>query len=167
MVLEALRRLECAQIKEVYTEDDIPGLGSNYLKESARHSAMLIYRSFLERYLVTKIVTFAETDRTILGQSPLEARKIFPGDLFKGIVKEIPFAETFADLIKRYRTIEKLWSDAVLHGTDKDFVRGRKIFDDYDEAHPADLAFLAYEKARFEDVLRRSAILLKDLKVEG
>lgn len=167
LVLDALRRLECAQIKEVYTEDDIPGLGSNYLKESARHSAALIYKSFLERYLLTKIVAFAETDRTILGQSPLEARKIFPGDLFKGIVKEISLAETFADLIKRYRTIEKQWSDAVLHGTDRDFVRGRKIFDDYDEAHPADSAFLAYEKARFEDVLRRSAILLRELKVEG
>lgn len=167
LVLNAIRRLECAQIKEVYTEADIPGLGSNYLKESARHSATIIYRSFLERYLATRIIAFAETDRSILGQSPFEAKKIFPGDLFKGITKEIPLPETFGDLIKRYRTIEKQWSDAVLHGTDKDFVRGRQIFDDYDEAHPADSAFLAYEKARFEDVLRRSAVLLRELKVEG
>ncbi len=167
LVLEALHRLECAQIKEVYTEADIPGIGSNYLKESARHSATLIYRSFLERYLVTRIVSLAETDRTILAQSPLEARKIFPGDLFKGIIREVSLPDTFGELIKRYRSIEKQWSDTVLHGTDKDFVRGRKIFDDYDEAHPADSAFLAYEKARFEDVLRRSAILLKELKVEG
>lgn len=167
LVLDALRRLECPQVKEVYTEEDIPGLGSNYLKESARHSAKLAYRNFLERFLLAGIVAHAEADRAILGQSPYEAKKFFPVDLFKGILREISLPDSFAELIKRYRTIEKLWSEAVLHGTDKDSVRGRQIFDDYDEAHPADTAFLAYEKARFEDVLRRSSVLLRELKVEG
>lgn len=167
LVLDALHRLECTQIKEVYTEDDIPGLGSNYLRESARHSATLIYRSFLERYLLTKIVTFAEADRSLLLQSPFEARKNFPGELFKGIVREVPLSESYEELLKRYRTVEKQWSEAVLHGTDRDAVRGRKIFDDYDASHPADTAFLAYEKARFEEVIRRSTVLLRELKVEG
>lgn len=167
LVLDALRRLQSVQIQELYTEAEIPGLGSNYLKESSRHQAEIIYKGFLERYMLMKIFLAAETDHALLALNPNDVRKNFPGDLFKELIKDIPLPDTFSDLIKRLRVIEKQWSEAVVHGTDKDFVRGRKIFDDYDESHPIDQAFIDWEKARFEDFLRRSTVLLKELKVEG
>ena len=167
LVVDALRRLQAAQIQEIYTEEDIPGLGSNYLKESSRHLAEIIYKGFLERYMLMKIFLATETDHTLLALNPNDVRKNFPGDLFKELIKDIPLPDTFSDLVKRLRVIEKQWSEAVVHGTDKDFVRGRRIFDDYDESHPIDQAFIDWEKARFEDFVRRSTVLLKELKVEG
>lgn len=167
LVLEALRLLGSSPIKEIYTDEDIPGIGSNYLKESSRHAAEIIYRNFLERYMIAKIVSAVDADRSLLQQEPSEIRKVFPGDLFKELQKEVTLPDSFADLIKRYRIIEKQWTEAVLHGTDRDFVRGRKIFDDYDDAHPIDTAFVEWEKARFEELVRRSTAILKDLKVEG
>lgn len=167
LVLDALRRLQVNPIQEIYTEKDIPGLGSNYLKESSRHQAEFIYKGFLERYLLTKIFALAEADHTLLTLNPHDVRKNFSGELFKELLKEISLPDSFSDLLKRFRIIEKQWSEAVVHGTDKDFARGRKIFDDYDESHPIDQAFIDFEKARFEDILRRTAVLLKELKVEG
>lgn len=164
LVLDALSRLRISAVKEIYTEEDIPGLGSNYLKESARQNAETIYRSFLERFVVSKIIAAAEQDRSLFLLAPIDSRKNFPGELFKEILKEIALPNSFEDLLKLYRGIEKQWTESVLHGTDKDFVRGRKIFDDYDDSHPVDVAFIEWEKSRFEEVLRRSTVLLKELK---
>lgn len=167
LVLDALRRLQVSRIKEVYTEEDVGGLGSNYLKESSRHLADSFYRNFLERYVLMRIFLVAEEDRSICQMEEHEIRKAFPGDLFKEISKEVAIPVSFSELIKRMRIAEKNWTESVLHGTDKDFVRGRKIFDDYDAAHPVDQAFLNWEKNRFEEIVRRSTALLKELKGEN
>ncbi len=167
LVLDALRRLQVPQIREIYTEENIPGLGSNYIKESARHFAKSTYRQFLERYVATKMTMAAEQDRSLLLQNPLEIRKIFPGDLLREILKEIALPNSFEELLKTYRALEKQWSESVLHGTDKDFVRGREIFDDYDASHPIDVAFIEWEKMRFEEVLHRVSTLSKELKGEN
>ena len=39
----------------------------------------------------------------------------------------------------------------------------REIFDDYDSAHPVDSAFVEWERARFEESVKRLANVLKSL----
>ena len=51
----------------------------------------------------------------------------------------------------------------MFHGLDKDNERGRAIFDDYDDAHPVDTAFLEWEKARFEETIKRLSNVLKNI----
>ncbi len=166
LVLDAWRRLQVQQIKEIYTENDIPGIGSNYLKESSRHAAENIYRSFLERYALSQMFAAMEADKSALTLDEHEIRKLFPNDVFKEIAKIVPLPANVPDLIKRFRIVEKQWTESVLHGTDRDFVRGRQVFDDYDASHPVDQAFLNWEKNRFEEIVRNSSALLRDLKGE-
>ena len=58
---------------------------------------------------------------------------------------------------------EKDWFENVFHGLDRDNERGRKIFDDYDSAHPVDKGFLEWERARFEDSVNRLNNVLKNI----
>ena len=79
------------------------------------------------------------------------------------IARVVPLAETLDELVKRYRILEKNWYENVFHGLDKDNQRGREIFDDYDSAHPVDSAFLEWEKARFEESVKRLSNVLKNI----
>jgi hypothetical protein len=74
--------------------------------------------------------------------------------------------DTFEELLKRYRQLEKDWFERVTHGLDKDNDRGRKIFDDYDDAHPIDRGFTEWEKSRVEEKLRRLGTLVKVTRFE-
>lgn len=167
LVLDALLRLQSVPVKDVYIEKDIAGLGSNYLREPTRQMAVSAYKAFLERYLISGLFTAVEADHSLLSQNPREVRKNVAGEIFKETLKEISIPETFGELIKRFRALEKQWFESVLHGIDRDFERGRKIFDDYDAAHPVDKPFIEWEKTRFEEMLRRAVVLLKELKDEG
>ena len=79
------------------------------------------------------------------------------------IARAVQLPETLDELVKRFRVLEKGWFESVFHGLDKDNQRGREIFDDYDSAHPVDKAFVEWERARFEDSVKRLANVLKAL----
>ena len=46
-------------------------------------------------------------------------------------------------------------------------MRGREIFDDYDEVHLPDKAFIDFEKQRIEESNKRVALLSKELRLEA
>jgi len=79
----------------------------------------------------------------------------------------VPLPETFEELLKRYRQLEKDWFERVSHGLDKDNERGREIFDDYDSAHPVDKGFTEWEKARVEEKFRKLTSVVKVTKPEA
>jgi hypothetical protein len=81
-------------------------------------------------------------------------------------MRVVALPETFDELLKRYRQLEKDWYERVTHGLDKDNERGRQIFDDYDDAHPIDKGFTEWEKARVEEKLRRLNSIAKTNKPE-
>ncbi len=166
LVLDAFRKLQVGTVKDVYTEADIPGLGSNFLREMTRQMALQSYASYLERYVIHALVTTVEADSSLLQQPVKELKKNISGELFKEAAREVTVPETMVELIKRFRLLEKQWYETVLHGVDRDVERGRKIFDDYDTVHPVDRPFMEWEKNRFEEILRRASVLLKELRIE-
>ena len=74
--------------------------------------------------------------------------------------------ETFEELLKRYRQLEKDWFERVSHGLDRDTERGSKIFDDYASAHPVDKDFTEWEKQRAEEKQRRLTSIMKTARPE-
>lgn len=166
-VLDAYRRLQVSKVKEVYTEEDIAGVGSNFMREPVRQLALAAYANYLERFEVRALMDALSAEPALVQQPVKELKKKIPGDIFKDVSHEIAVPETAAELIKRYRVLEKQWYESVLHGVDRDVARGRLIFDDYDAVHPVDSTFMEWEKGRFEDSVRMATALLKELRVEA
>ena len=132
-VFDARNRLQVEQVRDVYTQEHIDGLGENFMRERVRQGAIAAYEEYLERYLNREIS------------------------------RMVRMPETLDELVKRFRQLEKDWFENVFHGLDRDNERGRKIFDDYDSAHPVDKGFLEWERARFEDSVKRLNNVLKNI----
>lgn len=164
-VLDAWRRLQVTRPRDYYTEIHIPGLGSNVLREPARQDALSAYKFYLERFCSDVALSLLETSPDLLEASSKDVRKLFQGDLLKEISRLFPMPDSLPNMIKRHRTLEKRWLEKVLRGQDRDFVRGRSIFDDYDAVHPVDQDFLNWSQQRFEDTRKRCNLILRTLRL--
>ena len=160
-VFDAYNRLQVTQVRDVYTKEHIDGLGENFMRERVRQDALRAYLEYLERYVLDMIIMLVESDSQLASQSPRELRRLLQGDMNREVSRVLNLPETFDDLLKRYRQLEKEWFDSVVHGLDRDIKRGREIFDDYDDAHPIDKGFLDWEKGRFEESVKRLNAVLK------
>lgn len=167
LVFDAYNRLQVTQVRDVYTKEHIDGLGENFMRERVRQDALRAYTDYLERYLLDQIIALVEGDVTLGKTSPRELRKMLVADANKDLNREVGrlvnMPETFEDLVKRFRQLERDWFDSVAHGLDRDIARGREIFDDYDQAHPEDKGFAEWEKARFEESTKRLNAVLKNI----
>ena len=162
LVFDAYNRLQVEKVKDVYTKSDIDGLGENFMRERVRQSAIKTYAEYLERYVLDLLLSLVEGDESLSKQTPRELRKLLT-DTNKEIARVVTLPETMDDLVKRYRQLEKEWFDNVNHGLDRDNERGRKIFDDYDSAHPVDKGFMEWEKTRLEESAKRLNAIVKNL----
>lgn len=161
-VFDAYNRLQVSQVRDVYTKEHIDGLGENFMRERVRQDALRAYLEYLERYVLDLIIALVENDSQLASQSPRELRRLLQGDMNREVSRVLNLPDTFDDLLKRYRQLEKEWFDSVVHGLDRDIKRGREIFDDYDDAHPIDKGFLDWEKTRFEESVKRLNAVLKN-----
>lgn len=166
-VLEAYHILLVAHIQDIYTQNEIQGIGSNYLREVNRQRALQGYANYLERFVLENLMTFLESNTTLLRIPLKESRKMMTGEIFRDIAKIIPLPETLSDLVKRYRALEKGWFDSIAESVERDSSRGKMIFDDYEEVHSTDFAFMDYCKIRLEEVHRKINLLLKEQKSEN
>ncbi len=118
MLIQSFLVLRNVQIKDIYTDADIPQLGKNFMTENSRCKALKAYELFLKYYCLKEIYDSGETKLTkeIVNVLELDIIKNDIKTSFKRISKEI--------LIK------------VINSKLKDHKRGRKIIDDYDEWHP-------------------------------
>ena len=162
-VFDACNRLQVSQVRDVYTKEDIDGLGENFMRERVRQGAIAAYGEYLERYILDQMISLVENDSSLSSQSPRELRKLLTGDLNREISRMVQIPDSLDDMVKRYRQLEKGWFENVFHGLDRDNERGRKIFDDYDSAHPVDKGFLEWERARFEESVKRLNNVLKNI----
>lgn len=167
-VYDAYCRLQVDVIRDVYTKEHIDGLGENFLRERVRQQALHTYAEYLERYVIDCIINLVVDNSTLQSQPVKELRRLLvtETEINKDVVRVVPLPETFDDLLKRYRQLEKDWFERVSHGLDKDNERGREIFDDYDNAHPVDKGFTEWEKARVEDKFRKITSVTKVIKPE-
>lgn len=165
-VFDAFTRLQDVTVRDFYTKEHVEGLGENFMRERVRQDALHAYLEYLEHYVLDMLIGLVENDNSLVTMAPRELRRLVVGDANKDIVRVVPMPETFEDMVKRFRILEKGWFDRVAHGLDRDNSRGREIFDDYDSAHPVDSAFVEWEKSRFEDSVRRLNAVLKIGKPE-
>lgn len=165
-VFDAYQRLQVSAIRDIYTKEYIDGLGENFMRERIRQQAIKTYQEYMERYALEQIITLVVNDANLQAQPVKELRRMATNDANKDVMRVVALPETFDDLLKRYRQLEKDWYERVTHGLDKDNERGRQIFDDYDDAHPIDKGFTEWEKARVEEKLRRLNSIAKTNKPE-
>jgi hypothetical protein len=130
IVLESRSRLrQITKTKDYYTEKDISGVGKNYLTDNARKKGDETYSYFLKYYALGVFVSdFLEVK---CENSDLEtASKIIALEL----------SSTSRDEnINMFIEMDKHVADSVLLCKQKDDRRGRRIIDDYSDAHaPAD-----------------------------
>ena len=165
-VYDAYQRLQVNAIRDIYTKEHIDGLGENFMRERIRQQAIKTYQEYMERYALELIITLVVNDANLQTQPVKELRRMATNDANKDVMRIAALPETFDELVKRYRQLEKDWYERVTHGLDKDNERGRKIFDDYDDAHPIDKGFTEWEKSRVEEKLRRLNSIAKTNKPE-
>ena len=165
-VYDAYQRLQVNTIRDIYTKEQIDGLGENFMRERIRQQAIKTYQEYMERYALELIITLVVNDANLQTQPVKELRRMATNEANKDVMRVVALPETFDELLKRYRQLEKDWYERVTHGLDKDNERGRKIFDDYDDAHPIDKGFTEWEKSRVEEKLRRLNSIAKTNKPE-
>ena len=165
-VYDAYQRLQVSAIRDIYTKEHIDGLGENFMRERIRQQAIKTYQEYMERYALEQIITLVVNDANLQAQPVKELRRMATNDANKDVMRVVALPETFDELLKRYRQLEKDWYERVTHGLDKDNERGRQIFDDYDDAHPIDKGFTEWEKSRVEEKLRRLNSIAKTNKPE-
>ncbi len=165
-VFDAYQRLQVNAIRDIYTKEHINGLGENFMRERIRQQAIKTYQEYMERYALEQIITLVVNDQNLQAQPVKELRRMATNDANKDVMRIVSLPETFDELLKRYRQLEKDWYERVTHGLDKDNERGRQIFDDYDDAHPIDKGFTEWEKSRVEEKLRRLNSIAKTNKPE-
>ena len=165
-VFDAYQRLQVNAIRDIYTKEHIDGLGENFMRERIRQQAIKTYQEYMERYALEQIITLVVNDQNLQAQPVKEMRRMATNDANKDVMRIVSLPETFDELLKRYRQLEKDWYERVTHGLDKDNERGRQIFDDYDDAHPIDKGFTEWEKSRVEEKLRRLNSIAKTNKPE-
>jgi hypothetical protein len=125
LIRDALRRLEdIGQVKEFYTEEDIQGLGKNFLLEKHRLRAIETYTFFLQYYSHLALLDHL---RLIVGAE-------CPGERRPSPVADIGNRELFSELRELPDELEKIGQD-VEESKARDDRRGVRILNDYTETH--------------------------------
>lgn len=146
-MIEARRRLRDAEGKAkillpktnepIFTDAQVPGLGKNYMRETARIEAIEAYTFFIQLYALEQGLLLAvEAIVDAGGVMPTEIGQV-PSDLYAVQVLKEEFPATLwvldalQDLVARRRHVVK---DAV-HGKARDDARGKRIVADYALVH--------------------------------
>jgi hypothetical protein len=125
-------------IKPVYTDKDIVGIGKNFCTEENRQKGITTYTASIEYYCLKGMKQRIE--QLIKEQTAVTAELVYT---VAGPYKhqlEIMHAEgyckrTVQENLNRYAELEKYSADATYRAREKDDVRGKKIFPDYDVTH--------------------------------
>lgn len=166
LVLDALDRLSnITEIRDIYTEKEISGIGSHYLREPVRQKAIRTYQTYLERFAVDQALNQLENSIPLKDLSaPIDIKRLFQGDLMREISKRISMPDSIPALVRRHRTVEKRWMETVLQNGQRDVHRGKQIFGDYELVHPPQTAFLEMVQQQFEETRLRCNHLLRILR---
>ncbi|OGS37796.1 MAG: hypothetical protein A2293_16340 [Elusimicrobia bacterium RIFOXYB2_FULL_49_7] len=124
MVVARNRLQAVTEKKSFYTEKDIPGLGKNYITESWRQNGISVYSEFIRYYLFRELFYSLKTDGSLYWNS-------HACHLYETECKTVSQRTALLELKKMNLSM----AASVLECRQKDEVRGRKIIDDYDEAH--------------------------------
>lgn len=160
LVLRAVQRLDgVAPIREVYVEEQIVGLGKNYLTEANRQKALSWYKAYLERFLLHGLMTQLEKDPSLLRRE-IPVRRLLQNDLIREVSKWVSLPDSVALIPKHFRNVEKYWFEQAQADFERDAERGRVIFDDYDSTHDV-LSSTAFLQVEVEKAMTRCRDLIR------
>lgn len=148
------RLLAITSIKPVYLDDDLPGLGRNFLREELRLQAIETYTRTLKRYCLRMLLAEQENNVQIPGSAELAhelARQLVPG-------------LALPERMKLLLDIERANAEQVQLSKRADDERGARIIPGYVDAHlGADqdpVVLSAWDRVRkTEERIRRLGLL--------
>ena len=118
LLIDALARLESVgEIKDIYLETDIPGIGKNFMRESARQEAIVAYRRALKRYCLRVLLAEAEGHRQLAGATQTAQR------IARELMPNMSLAERLQELV----AIEKENAEIVETSKASDDRRGAHV----------------------------------------
>ncbi|MEM5947171.1 DUF4954 family protein [Spirochaetia bacterium 38H-sp] len=138
----ALKRLQNPpEISNIYKSGDIRGLGKNVLLEADRLRAIDAYRFFINYGLLRIILGIVKTKET-------ESWKKEIAD----ITEEYDLtSQPRPILIQKYMEMLPIIRESITKSRKKDFIRGRRVIDDYDLTHQEEDAFFKAIEKRFKE----------------
>jgi hypothetical protein len=169
LMLRARNRLKSVRaVKEHYTQEDLPGLGKNYMTEDARLKGIAAYSLYIEYYCLCGLKKRVEEAVGKKGADGIYA--VITKDPAWEHRRKLAIAEGLAkrelkENLKRLAEIEELIARETQKAKEKDDLRGKTIIADYSSAHtPASKdSFVKETWARVETVKKEVEALLKKI----
>lgn len=141
LMRDASRRLEAVrQVKEVYTEQDIKGLGKNFMRESCRQPAIEAYRFFIRYYALLALKERVQWALDHSEEQPMSRLLATPSNQSRWeharriLHEELGLTDIVAGLRQLSPMLEEV-ATAVELSKAKDNERGARIIDDYAAVH--------------------------------
>jgi Domain of unknown function (DUF4954) len=142
LMRDACRRLETVQqVKEVYTERDIEGLGKNFLREVCRQPAITAYRFFVRYYALMALkervqaaLHAGEEEQAISRLLIISSSDPAWEHARRILSEELGLTDVIAGLRQLPDVLEKVARDVEL-SKGRDDERGKRIMDDYVLVH--------------------------------
>jgi hypothetical protein len=141
LMVDARRRLlEVKTEKPFYTDKDIEGLGKNFMSEASRKKAIETYTWYIRYYALLGLKKRLET---LSIKSQADAQGVLSEDSEdtrwdherRTLLREFE-DPSVALLLKQLAQMQEELARNVQESKEKDDKRGRRIIDDYAEAHP-------------------------------
>ena len=155
------------EVKDLYTDSDISGIGKNMMTERSRQHGITIYSYFIRLFYLRKL-------KALLHTVYEEATTYSIMDLLRTqewkSMKEVLSAEcketTLDGLMATLFTMEDLLLRNAIRSKKKDFVRGRKIYEFYDNTHSYEKDLKVVEERRqiLEEEKNATVTILNHLK---
>ncbi|MEK6645438.1 MAG: DUF4954 family protein [Candidatus Firestonebacteria bacterium] len=162
MMVDARKRLQVKNVKEIYTDRDITGLGKNYMSEDARKNGIEAYTFYIKYYALLGLKTRLEY--LVSSENKSKIRNIMrdkTGDKRWEHEKKILILEltnnTIIQNLKLLIEMQKKIAKDIQVSKEKDDMRGRQIIEDYDVVHT---------KAKDDSFVRETWRITKTIKLE-
>lgn len=172
LMLEARKRLSAvAEVKPVYTDKDVKGLGKNYMFEESRKAAIDAYTFYIKYYavkgLARKVKELVEAGKTAEVAKVIATKSTCKRWEHERAVLQAEFAEgDVPALLQKYADMTIKIAQDVEESKAKDDNRGVRIIPDYAEAHEAakDNSFVKETNKEAEAVKKEINALIAKLK---
>eukprot|EP01012_Entosiphon_sulcatum_P006090 TRINITY_DN12840_c0_g1_i1.p1 TRINITY_DN12840_c0_g1~~TRINITY_DN12840_c0_g1_i1.p1 ORF type:complete len:651 (-),score=96.14 TRINITY_DN12840_c0_g1_i1:31-1983(-) len=143
LVMRALETLQSVQeLKNIYMDADIRGIGKNFMRECARQKAIAAYRSVLKRYALRILLSEREGTLRIAGSA----------EIGHEIANFVMPDESFEERMKELEAVEHANARIVEDSKAQDDRRGAEIIPGYADAHTSaaedPVVKAAWERAR-------------------
>jgi len=172
LMLEARKRLSAvAEVKPVYTDKDVKGLGKNYMFEESRKAGIDAYTFYIKYYavkgLAKKVKELVEEGKTAQVAKVIATKTSCQRWEHERAVLQAEFSGLgVAELLKEYADMTIKIAQNVEESKAKDDNRGVRIIPDYAEAHEAakDNSFVKETNKEAEGIKKEINALIAKLK---